>query len=115
MRHFIGLLFALTALTGCATQKTLYAWGQYETLLYSVHAKPGAVPPEQQIEKLEQDYQKARSQQKPVPPGWHAHLGFLYYQVGKLDQTQQQFETEKAAFPESVVFMDRLLARLNKS
>jgi hypothetical protein len=70
------------------------------------------VPPERQIELLEQDYQEARSQNKPVPPGFHAHLGYLYYQIGRTDEARREFETEKARFPESAVFMDRLLANL---
>jgi hypothetical protein len=102
------------ALVGCASP-TIYSWGHYEDQVYTSYAKPGAVPPEQQIEKLEQDYQQARSAQKPVPPGWHAQLGYLYYAVGKQDQARQEFETEKATFPESAVFMNRLLTKLAKS
>ena len=41
-------------------------------------------------------------------------MGYLYFQIGKLDQARQEFETEKAEFPESAVFMDRLLANLRK-
>jgi hypothetical protein len=104
-------LAALVLLAGCASP-TLYSWGHYETVIYATYAKPGAVPPERQIELLEQDYQKARSENKPVPPGFHAQLGYLYYQIGKLDEARRAFETEKASFPESAVFMDRLLARL---
>lgn len=115
MRNFFGVFLSLTTLTGCATQKTLYSWGQYEEVLYSSYAKPGQTPLEKQIEMLEQDYQKARSKQQPVPPGWHAHLGFLYYGVGKLDKAKQEFESEKAAFPESAILIDRLLTRLKKS
>jgi len=70
------------------------------------------VPFETQIEKLEADYQKARAGTKPVPPGYHAHLGYLYFSVGKKDQALQSFTTEKALFPESAQYMDRLIARL---
>jgi len=110
----IGLLLAIALFAGCARRPTLYSWGQYEDLIYASYAKPGEMPPERQVEKLEEDYQKARSENKPVPPGWHAHLGYLYFQLGKLDQARQEFETEKAAFPESAVFMDRLLAKFKK-
>ena len=96
---------------GCA-QPTLYSWGRYEELIYASYAAPGKVSPELQIEKLEEDYQKARAVNKPVPPGFHAHLGYLYFQVGKLDQARQELETEKAQFPESAVFIDRLLDNL---
>ena len=64
-----------------------------------------------QVEKLEEDYQKARATNKRMPPGWHAHLGYLYFHLGKLDQAKQEFVTEKAEFPESAIFIDRFLAK----
>lgn len=109
-----GLLLGLAAfLAGCAAP-TIYSWGHYEDLIYATYAAPDKMPPQQQVELLEQDYQKARSQNKRVPPGFHAYLGYLYVQLGKLDQAQQEFETEKAQFPESAVFMDRLLKNFAK-
>lgn len=99
-------------LGGCATQPSLYSWGRYENVVYDVYNEPGKTSPEKEIEQMERDYQEARSRNKPVHPGFHAHLGYLYYQVGKTGAAKEQFETEKARFPESAVFMDRLLARL---
>jgi hypothetical protein len=100
---------------GCATQSNLYAWGRYEDLIYTAYANPGSMPPERQVEALEQDYQQARANNQRMPPGWHAHLGYLYSELGKPDQARQELQTEKAAFPESAVFVDRLLANLSKS
>lgn len=108
---FAIVLIALLA--GCAAP-TMYSWGCYEDLVYASYKNPGKVPPEMQIEQMEKDIQKARSKNKPLPPGYHAHLGHLYYQVGKMDAARQEFETEKAQFPESAVFMDRLLTRMEK-
>lgn len=113
-RKFAGLLCVMLCV-GCASTPPLYSWGSYEELIYSSYASPGSVPPEQQIEKLEADYQRARAANRRVPPGWHAHLGYLYYRLGKLDQAQQELKTEKAEFPESTVFVDRLLANMSKS
>lgn len=113
MRRLLWLPLAGLLLTGCSSP-TLYTWGHYEDLIYVSYAAPGKVSPELKVEKLEQDYQKARAANKRMPPGWHAHLGYLYYQLGKLDQAGQEFVTEKADFPESAVFMDRLLANLKK-
>jgi hypothetical protein len=110
-----ALALAAALLAGCVTAPPpLYAWGGYEELIYSSYRKPGSVPPETQIEQLEHDYQLARSSGSRVPPGWHLHLGTLYAQVGKADQAQQELMTEKAQYPESAVFVDRLLANLNK-
>ena len=103
------LLMVVGLLAGCAP-RTMYSWGSYEYLVYASYAEPGKATPEIQVTKLEADYQKARAASKPVPPGFHAHLGHLYFQLGKLEQARQEFETEKALFPESGVFIDRLLA-----
>jgi len=109
----LPLLLALPLLiTGC--QSTVYSWGHYEDLVYVTYAKPGALPPEAQALKLEEDLQKAAAANKPVPPGFHAYLGYLDYQLGKLELAREEFEKEKAQFPESTVFMDRMLSRLAK-
>jgi hypothetical protein len=112
--RLVGLLVPIVFFAGCAGPHTLYSWGHYEDSIYQSYAKPGEMPPERQVELLEADYQKARSENKAVPPGWHAHLGYLYFQLGKLDQSRQEFMTEKTTFPESAVFMDRLLAKFEK-
>jgi hypothetical protein len=108
----ISLVLLGVLAAGCT--HTIYSWGHYEDLIYVSYAKPGKVPPEAQIESLQADYEKARASNKPVPPGFHAHLGNLYFQTGKADKARQEFEAEKAQFPESTVFMDRLIANLNK-
>jgi hypothetical protein len=113
MSRLVWLPVLIVLLIGCATP-TLYSWGHYEELIYISYAAPGKVPPQMQVEKLEEDYQKARAENKRMPPGFHAHLGYLYFQLGKLDQAQQELETERADFPESAVFIDRLLANLKK-
>jgi hypothetical protein len=111
MRRLVWLPALLTI--GCATP-SLYTWGHYEELIYVSYAMPGKASPEMQVEKLEQDYQQARATNRRMPPGFHAHLGYLYFQLGKPDQARQELETEKAEFPESAVFMDRLLGNLKK-
>ena len=95
--------------TGCQSPDTYY-WGHYEDLVYVMYAKPDKVPPEKQAEVMEADLQKAIAANKPVPPGFHAHLGYVYFELGKLDLAQREFVSEKKQFPESTVFMDRRLA-----
>jgi hypothetical protein len=99
------------SLAGCVTPpRPLYAWGSYQELVYAAYKNPGETPPERQVELLEKDYQQALSVHARMPPGWHAHLGVLYYQLGKPDEAVRELDTEKAEFPESTVFVDRLLA-----
>ena len=110
----LGLVLVIAALLAGCKSPDIYYWGNYEKVIYGMYAHPDKVPPEAQIAKLEQDEHKAISANKPLPPGFRAQLGYAYYEVGKLDLAQREFEAEKAAFPESAIFMDRLLGNLAK-
>lgn len=114
MKTLIGLAATGLALAGCATHAPpLYSWGSYEDVIYASYLSPQDVPAEKQMEILEKDYQVARAANRRLPPGWHTHLGYLYYEVGKPEQARQELVTEKAEFPESGRFVDRLLTKLN--
>jgi len=105
-----GLLPAIL-LGGCASPR-IYYWGHYEQQIYDMYVEPDNATAEAQVETMEADIERARSAGKPLPPGFQAHLGFLYYQLGKFDLAHRSFETEKAAFPESTVLMDRFIKKL---
>jgi hypothetical protein len=110
----LTLLLAGLYTTGCTGHKSIYGWGNYEPLIYASYTEPEKAAPEIQVVKLAEDLEKAKAKNKPVHPGFHAHLGYLYYQLGKAEDARRAFETEKANFPESAVFMDRLIANLKK-
>lgn len=107
-----ALLLAGVFTSGCQTDH--YYWGHYENLVYVSYAKPGQVTPEMQAEVMQRDLQKADSENKPLPPGFHAHLGYEYYLLGRKDLALIQFQKEKTEFPESAVFVDRMLDALAK-
>lgn len=115
-QHFTTRSLALLGVTlllgGCmATQKPLYQWDSYPA---QVHGHFKGESPEAQIAALELQLQKTQANGAATPPGLHAHLGMLYSKVGRDDQMVQQLELEKAKFPESTPFMNRLLAQLKK-
>ncbi len=114
MKHafLLAAWCAAGLLSGCASSRGLYYWGSYESQIYKMYNEPGEAPPERQVELLEADLERARSKDQPLPPGFQAHLGMLYFQLGKLGQARQSFEAEKAAFPESTVLMNRFIKRL---
>ena len=107
-----GALLGCVLLAGCSGPKTLYQWETYQTQTYEYFK--GEEARETQVEALERDLQKIKSTGKAVPPGYHAHLGMLYASLGKDDQMVQQFNTEKALFPESASYMDFLLKNAKK-
>jgi hypothetical protein len=108
---------ALTSLVGAVLASgcgpgPVYHWGHYEPLVYEMYAHPGKAEPAQQIDELTEDIATAQSKNRPVPPGVHAHLGYMHLQQGNAMAAREQFEIEKRLFPESTVFMDRLLSQM---
>jgi hypothetical protein len=109
-----GLLSAGAMLTGCVSQpQPLYYWNGYQDQVYA-HFKGDTSSPQEQVAALEATLQEARAKDRALPPGFHAHLGMLYAELGKPDQVRQQFETEKTLFPESAPYMDLLLNNAKK-
>lgn len=109
----IPALLLVTVLCGCQTAvRPLYYWGQYESILYQNYKNPQKAGAAEQAAKLEEDLAKAAAQNLSPNPGLHAQLGFAYYQLGKTDAAEMEFAAEKALFPESSVFIDRMVAKL---
>lgn len=109
----IALLF-FVFLSGCSTRKPLYLWGEYEDLIYSMYVKPGEADPSTQVVKLNEDIQKMHDKSYRVPPGVHAHLGYMQFLQGNIAVAADEFEMEKTLYPESSVFIDRLIKGLGK-
>jgi hypothetical protein len=87
---------------------TLYSWGNYEK---RINAYLQGESPAAQISALEDDLLKIAETGKKAPPGYYAHMGMLYAEVGEHGQAVSCFMAEKTLFPEAAVFMDFLLAR----
>jgi len=110
---FVVLLVVL--LSACAnTKPNQYYWGNYENLIYKMYNKPGDADPGKQIQLLTEDLQKAQAKGKPVPPGFHAHLGLMYAMLGNAAQSQVAFEQEKTLFPEAEPLVSSLMDKQGK-
>ncbi len=113
LRH-MAVLFGALLTVGCAQPPTkpLYMWEnfprqQYEVLL----GTPTAI--EEQIRTMQAHADKASASGAELPPGFRAHLGMLQLSAGNTGEARTLWETEKKVFPESSVYMEQLLKRLN--
>ena len=107
-------LAVVVSASGCVTAPpSRYAWGSYEDLLYLAAAKPGTLPPEAQVKQMQNDRETARGTNQKLPPGWHAQLSYLYYELGRVELAREELLAEKSEFPESTVLVDRLLGNLS--
>ncbi|MFS1701650.1 DUF4810 domain-containing protein [Alteromonas sp. AMM-1] len=103
----LAISLALT-LVGCKTTEPLYYYGDYTKAVYS-YFKADEVTLEEQINALQLILSAAEAQNKSVAPGFHAHLGMLYFETGNPTLGVQHLETEKSLFPESTQYVDFLL------
>ena len=109
----LALLVAVCSLLAACVQapKTLYQWEGYQPQVYE-HFKGQS--PQQQITELEKGLERIAAKGNVPPPGYRAHLGMLYAETGRDDLALQQLQAEKAAFPESAVYIDFLLKEYQK-
>ena len=106
------MVVGVLILSGCAHKKSLYYWGNYEDQVYVMYSDPGKISVEEQLIKLQEDGEKAKAKNKPLPPGYYSHMGYLYFLSGKKNEALQFFNTEKALYPESSVYMNFLIAKI---
>lgn len=104
-------LLSTAILTGCATApRSLYDWGDYEDSLYRRYTQQDFAKAEAAVYRmLPQVDGRGR-----VPPGVYADYGFLLYRRGELAAAVRYFGKEKAAYPESTLLMDKLIARIGQ-
>ncbi|MCE2870677.1 MAG: DUF4810 domain-containing protein [Oxalobacteraceae bacterium] len=117
MKHILTLATLCSAffLTACSTSNQgLYQWGSYEDQVYAMYTTESKTSPQEQLAKLEADGEKARAGNRTPPPGYYAHLGYLYFETGNPERAVASFQNEKTLFPESRPYMDRLISRFKK-
>jgi hypothetical protein len=111
-RVFLLITASLLLITGCTTQRNLYHWGDYQPQVYQ-YLKGQSNSPKEQILAMEKIIQQAKAKNKPLPPGFYAHLGLLELSEGNGDSARSSFEMERELFPESKDYMNFLLSRMN--
>ena len=115
LRTFLTGLAVCALLYGCGGgSKNLYYWGHYEDSIFDMYIEPGKTSVGDEILRLEEQIEKSGGSGRAVPPGLHAHLGYLYVTEGDYGTAMIHFQTEKARFPESTHFIDGMIERMKK-
>jgi hypothetical protein len=97
----------VVALSGCATTNQKYDWGQYDPSLYAYYKSPAKVT--ELAISLEAIIKAAATKRSLVPPGIYAEYGYLQLQQGKSQEAVDFFRKEETLWPESKVFMERMI------
>ena len=116
-RYLRRLVAASTLLTlvGCVTRPVpLYTWENFPRQQYEMLLREGASPLDQ-IAAMNAHAEKAKANNSRLPPGFRAHLGMLHLNVGNVGAARDFWIAEKLAFPESALYIDTLVKKLDGS
>jgi len=106
--RLLGLAGLAVLLTGCATAPTQkYNWGSYDPSLYGYYRDPTKVA--DLVNSLDAIIKAADTKHTRVPPGIYAEYGYLQLQQGNAQEAIRAYQQEQALWPESRVFMDRMI------
>lgn len=116
-KNLLLVILALFFMSGCATTTALepkYDFGDYSHALYQ-HKKNHTDASYQEYKRALNDViERTKTSGYRVPPGIYSEYGFILAQEGKSEEAKIYFELEKKTYPESTVFIERLIKELGK-
>ncbi len=113
MKKIIFALFLLALFLGGCVAPQKYNWGKYEASMYSYYKNPTKL--DEYAGSLDEIIKSSESGNKKVPPGIYAEYGYLQLQAGRNQEAIKLFELEEKNWPESKVFMERIIKTIPSS
>ena len=114
MKKYIYIFIVAFAFYSCSAPKGLYSFDKYQQASYNYLKKAD----EKSINEIMVQYQKIISKQKGTrkvtPPGMFADYGFFLIQRGDLKKGKENLNKEILLYPESKIFIDRILKLIEK-
>lgn len=99
-------------LVGCTTVSPGgYYWGKYSYTYHDLLKNPGETTRAAHEATLMDIITKSKEKDLRTPPGIHAELGNLLSDADKNDEAVAQYQAERDLYPESAIFLQRLLVK----
>lgn len=99
---------------GCSNSSKLYDWKDYSSTLYSLKKSPDEKSAKAHMEMLKSIIDNAEKYHRNVPPGVYCEYGYMLLKTGSSADAKSYLEMEMKTYPESKVFMERLIADMDK-
>ncbi len=107
----IGLGLLWSGLAGCSTVSPAgYYWGKYSETLYPLVSDRSEENLKKHAAELQRIVEVSKEKNLKVPPGIYAELGYTFQRLGDQEETNRQYALEIQTYPESRVFLERLMA-----
>lgn len=112
MRKIVVLsaVLLMAALAGCGTPRGLYYWGDYSSTLYAMKKNPDEKTIKEHTEMLNKIITYSEKFKKRVPPGICCEYGYMLLKAGNEPEARKYFEMEVKLYPESKLFVEKLIA-----
>jgi hypothetical protein len=105
-------LFVLLLASCISVPKPLYTWGNYQERTYAYIKDATDKSQDELLNTCQTLIDKQQGSRKTVPPGICADYGYLLYKQGKTQEGLALLEKEIALYPESSVFISRIIKKL---
>lgn len=103
------IAFLLTASACTTVSDAGYYWGDYAKTSYLIVNEPSEKSLRTHADELTRIIEKSQEKNLKVPPGVYAELGYTLTKLGENDKAEVHFAAERQEYPESGVFLNRLL------
>lgn len=113
MKKLVMIIIVLLFFSSCGTT-ALYNWNKYEDTSYSYYKKQTPEATEALLKTYEKMINRPNGTRKVVPPGIYAEYGYLLIQSGKQDEGLEMLKKEASTYPESIIFVERIIKQLEK-
>jgi hypothetical protein len=118
MRNFLtisSISIIILLFTGCGqtVQPPLYNWGnyQYTSTAYGMYGERKEVL-EKHITELQKIINESEAKNQRVAPGIYAEYGQILFETNKKAKAKKYFILEQTTYPESTIFINRVLIKL---
>lgn len=113
-KNLLSGVLLLALCSSCTTQKTLYSWSDYEKRSFDYVKDDTEKNLDELLDAYEVMVNKQTGLRKTPPPGVCADYGFLLVKKGKNNEGIQMLKQEMALYPESTVFISRIIKKLEE-
>lgn len=103
-----------TCIVSCTTATTLYSWYDAEDATYRYTKAATEEALTKAMEQYDKVLHKQNGTRRVAPPGINAEYGYLLCKAGKVEEGLVLLKEEMALYPESEVFISRIIKQLEK-
>ncbi len=116
MKKLFLTVLTATMLVGCGSIEDLplYSWYDSEDTAYQYTKRPNETDLAEAMAQYKMVIEKQRGSRATVPPGASAEYGYMLYKAGKHEEGLALLKAEMELYPESKIFVSRIVQQLEK-